>query len=73
MRTWSKISKKLCGKKVTWKKKYWSRSSKTNDKEFLKDNKLTLNSQQRFESGKYDVFTEQVNRIALTAEDNQKT
>ena len=36
MRTWSKISKKLCGKKVTWKKKYWSRSSKTNDKEFLK-------------------------------------
>ena len=41
-------------------------------KEFIKNNKLLLKSQQRFRSQKHNVFTEEVNKIALSANDDKK-
>ena len=37
-----------------------------------KPNKLTLKSQQRFKSEKHNAFTEEVNKIALSANDDKK-
>ena len=34
-------------------------------KEFIKDNKLILKAQQRVKSEKHNVFTEEINKIAL--------
>ena len=39
-------------------------SLKEDQKEFIKDNKLILKSQQRFKSQKHNVFTEEINKIA---------
>ena len=38
----------------------------------IKDNRLILKSQQRFRSEKYNVFTEEVNKIALIANDDKR-
>ena len=38
-----------------------------NHKEFIRDNKFILKSQQRIRSKKYNVFTEKVNKIAVSA------
>ena len=38
----------------------------------IKDNRLILKSQQRFRSEKYNVFTEEVNKIALIAHDDKR-
>ena len=43
-----------------------------NHKEFIKNNKLTLKSAQKFRSKKHNVFTEEVNKILLRA-NNDKT
>ena len=43
-----------------------------NHKEFIKDNKLMLRSQQRYRSEKYNVFTEEVNKIALSSNDDKR-
>ena len=40
-------------------------SIKEDQKKFLKNNKLTLKTQQRFRSEKHSVFTEEINNIAL--------
>ena len=40
-------------------------------KEFLKDNILTVKSQRRFESEMLNVFTEKVSKIALSANDDK--
>ena len=34
-------------------------------KEFIKDNKLILKKQQRFNNDKYNGFTKEINKIAL--------
>ena len=41
-----------------------------NHNEFIKNNKLILKLQQRFWSKKHNVFTEEVNKIALSANRN---
>ena len=38
-----------------------------NYKEFIKNNRLILKSQQRFRSKKQNVLTEEVDKIALTS------
>ena len=43
-----------------------------NHKEFIKNSKFILKSQQRFKSGKYNLFTEEINKIALSANDNKR-
>ena len=40
-------------------------------KEFLKDNILTVKSQRRFESEMLNIFTEKVSKIALSANDDK--
>ena len=40
-------------------------SAKKSHKEFVKNNKLILKTQQRFKSERYNVFTEETNKIAL--------
>ena len=41
-------------------------------KEFIKNNKSILKSQQRFRSNKHNVFTEEVTKIALIANDDKR-
>ena len=41
------------------------------NKEFIKNSKLILKSQQRFRSEKHKVFTEKFNKIALSASDDK--
>ena len=46
---------------------------KFNDyKDSLLNDKIVLKSQQRFKSGKYDVYTENVNKIALSGNDDKR-
>ena len=47
-------------------------SPQENFKEFLKINRLILKSQQSFRSEKHDIFTEQVNKIALSSNGDQR-
>ena len=41
-------------------------SLKKNQKEFVKNNKLILKAQQRFKCERYNVFTEEIKKIALS-------
>ena len=41
-------------------------------KKFIKNNKLTLTSQQRFRSQKYNVFPDEVNKTALNANNDKR-
>ena len=43
-------------------------SLKKNHKEFIKNNKLMLKTQQRFRNEKHNVFTENINKIALSSD-----
>ena len=47
-------------------------SFRENHKELNKNNKLILNSQQIFRNKKYKIFTEEVKKIALNANDGRK-
>ena len=40
--------------------------------EFIKNNKLILKTQQRFKSGRHNVFTEEINKIALSSNDDKR-
>ena len=40
--------------------------------EFIKKNKLILKPQQRFRSKKHNVFTEEINQIALSLNDDKR-
>ena len=42
-------------------------SIKENHKEFIKNNKSILKTQQRFKSERHNVFTEEINKIALSS------
>ena len=46
-------------------------SFRQNHKEVIKTNKLILKSQERFKSKKHNVFPEEVNKIALSANVNE--
>ena len=48
------------------KNKIAKESLKEDHKEFIKNNKLILRTQQRFRSEKHNVFTEEINKIALS-------
>ena len=50
------------------KNKIDKESIKENHKEFIKNNKSILKIQQRFKSQKHSVFTEEINKIALSSE-----
>ena len=43
-----------------------------NHKEFIRDNKIILKSQQRIRSKKDNAFTEKVNKIAVSANDDKR-
>ena len=43
-----------------------------NQKEFIKSNKLVLKTQQRFKSERHNVFTEEINKISLSSNDDKK-
>ena len=45
---------------------------KEDQKEFVKNNKLTLKAQQRFKSESHNVFTEEINKIALSSNDDTR-
>ena len=47
-------------------------SLRENHKEFMKNKKLMLKSQQRFRSEKHNIFTEEVNKIALSVNDDKR-
>ena len=39
--------------------------------EFIKNNKLILKTQQRFKSERHNIFTEEINKIALSSTDDK--
>ena len=41
-------------------------------RDFLLNNKTVLNSQQRFKSERHDIYTEEVNKIALSSNDDKR-
>ena len=41
-------------------------------KEFITNNKLILKTQQRFKSERQNVFTEEINKIALSSDDDKR-
>ena len=47
-------------------------SLRENHKELMKNNGLILKSEQRFRSVKHNVFTEVVNKIALSTNDDKR-
>ena len=47
-------------------------SIKEDEKEFIKNNKLILKTQQRFRSENHNVFTEDINKIALSSNDDKR-
>ena len=47
-------------------------SLRKNHKEFTKSNKLILKSQQKFRSEKHYIFTEEVNKIDFSSNDNKR-
>ena len=48
-------------------------SFRQNHKEFIRNNKSILKLLQIFRNEKYNVFTEEVNKIALSANDDKRT
>ena len=47
-------------------------SLKEDHKEFIKNNRLILKTQQRFTSEKHNVYTEEINKIALSSNDDKR-
>ena len=45
---------------------------KKDHKEFIRNNKLILKTQQRFKSERHNTFTEEINKIALSSNDNKR-
>ena len=43
-----------------------------NLKEFIKNNKPILKTQQRFKSERHNAFTEKINKIALSSNEDKK-
>ena len=47
-------------------------SIKENHKELIKNNKLILKTLQRFKNERHNVFTEEINKIALSSNDDKR-
>ena len=47
-------------------------SLKKDQKEFIKNNKLILKTQERFKNEKHNVFTEDINKITLSSNDDKR-
>ena len=45
---------------------------KKHHKEFIRNNKLIIKTQQRFKSERHNVFTEKINQIALSSNDDKR-
>ena len=45
---------------------------KDDQKDFLKNKKLILKTQQRFKSERHNVFTEEINKIGLSSNDDKR-
>ena len=45
---------------------------KKDNKEFIRNNKLLLKAQLRFKSERYNVFTEEINKIVLSSNDDKR-
>ena len=45
---------------------------KDDQKDFLKNKKLILKTQQRFKSERHNVFTEEINKIGLSPNDDKR-
>ena len=41
-------------------------------KEFIKNNKLILKTKQRFRSEKHNVYTEEINKVVLSSNDDKR-
>ena len=48
------------------------KSLKKDYKEFIRINRWTWKSQQRFKSARHNVFTEEINKVALTSNDDKR-
>ena len=58
--------------KLFKKKKFDVDSPKEDQKEFIKNNKLILKSQPRFKRERHNVFTEEINKIDLSSNDEKR-
>ena len=47
-------------------------SIKKNRKKFIKNNKIISQTQQRFKSEKHNVFTEEINKVSLSSNDDKR-
>ena len=47
-------------------------SFRKNQEEFIKNSKSILQAQQRFKSERHTVFTEEINKIALSSNDDKR-
>ena len=47
-------------------------SLEKDQKEFVKNNKLILKTPQRFKSERHNVFTEEINKITLSSNDDKR-
>ena len=47
-------------------------SLRKNHKEFIRNNKSILKTQQRFKSERHNAFTEETNKIALSSNDDKR-
>ena len=45
---------------------------KDDQKDFVKSKKLILKTQQRFKSERHNVFTEEINKIGLSSNDDKR-
>ena len=54
------------------KNKVNTESLRENHKEFIKNNKLILKTQQRFKRERHSVFNEEINKIALDSNDDKR-
>ena len=52
--------------------KSFKNSFKEDHKAFIRNNKLILKAQQRFRSEKHNAFTEKINKIALSSNDEKR-
>ena len=59
-------------KQTISKKKIDLESIKEYKKEFTKNNKLILKTQQRFKSERHNISTEEINKIALSCNDDKR-
>ena len=59
-------------KNIQKKNKIHVNRFKEDHKKFIKDNKLTLKTQQRFTNEKHNVFAEEIHKIALSSNGDEK-